>query len=252
MPIRKYYIALILWIFAFDVMYSQENRTEMYVNFRVNSYAVDTTYLDNAARTREIISYLRAINDDPSVRLLEVSFCGAASPEGSDQLNSKLARLRLDALEDMIREEIYIPDNIITYNYGYIPWDYLKEQVRDSDIRYKDEIIDILNERPRLVAHHHPGRHVDHRVLKLKQLHGGEAWLEMYQMFFARMRNAYVVFVTDRPVEVNDFSGTSDGHSVLIPDSLEDLARFMPAGNRWGGAEVLSEDKCPRLVSGNV
>lgn len=231
----RYYIALILWVLGISVAYSQEVRTEMYVNFRVNSSVVDTTYLDNAARMREIVSYLEAINEDPSVRLLEVSFCGAASPEGSAQINSKLARMRLSALEDLIRDEIYIPDHLVTYNYGYIPWDYLREQVVKSNLRYKDDIIRILDEESRMVAHHLPGHRVDQRVLKLKQLRGGEAWLELYQLFFAQMRNAYVVFVTTR-----DYSGVDDNESysdnaVLIPESIDNLVRFKPTHNHIGG-----------------
>ncbi len=168
----------------------------MSVNFRVNSCVVDTSYLDNSDCIGEIISFLRLIKEDPSIELLEVSFCGAASPEGSDELNFSLAAGRLAALEEFVRAKIDIPEHLITRKDSYIPWDYLKLQVEFSDLDHKHEILSILNEKPMMVPHHFPNRHVDHRIIKLKQLHGGLPWIEMYQLFFEHMRNAYVVFVT--------------------------------------------------------
>ena len=196
----------------------------MYVNFRVDSYTLDASYMDNSERISEITTFLQSLREDPDVNILEISLCGAASPEGSDQLNSRLAKLRLKALEDLIREEIDVPDGLITYNYDYIPWDYLRSQVEDSNLQYKDEIIRILDEDPVLVDHHYPGHKVDHRVLKLKQLDHGSAWLEMYQLFFERMRCAYVVFVTDGGVS----EYTYHDNPVLIPESIDNLSRFLP------------------------
>jgi hypothetical protein len=132
-------------MFCVNILHSQENRTEMYVNFRVNSVVIDTAYLDNAARTKEIVSYLESIRQNPSIELLEVAFCGAASPEGSDELNTYLASERLSALEALVRSQIDIPEILITRNDRYIPWSYLKSQVEGSDLKYKDEILQILN-----------------------------------------------------------------------------------------------------------
>ena len=215
-------------MFCFCVVRSQESRTEIGLNFRVNSSVVDMTYSDNADRIQEIVFFLRSIMSDPTVELLEVSFCGAASPEGSAQLNTKLARRRLTALENLVREQIEIPEHLITRDDSYIPWDYLREQVVASDLNLKNEIIAIIDEEPRLVAHHYPNRQVDHRVLKLKQLDHGSAWLDMYDLYFRDMRNAYVVFVTRGKVA----SYTSDDHPVLRPQRIEDLYEFL---NTWGG-----------------
>lgn len=238
---RKYRIALILWMFCVNILHSQENRTEMYVNFRVNSVVIDTAYLDNAARTKEIVSYLESIRQNPSIELLEVAFCGAASPEGSDELNTYLASERLSALEALVRSQIDIPERLITRNDRYIPWSYLKSQVEGSDLKYKDEILQILNEEPIMVRHHYPNRKVDHRVLKLKQLDRGSAWLELYQQYFAHMRNAYVVFVTSGEV----VSEPEEGTTVLIPESLDDLYDYVypkkekkERKNRVGGDSV--------------
>ena len=219
MALRKCCIALILLVFSVSILHSRENRTEMYVNFRVNSVVIDTTYLDNASQVKEIVSFLQSIRQNPSVELLEVVFAGATSPEGSDELNNALARKRLSTLEDLVRSEIDIPERLIKRDDCYIPWDYLRSQVEESDLTYRDEILSILDEEPVMVRHHYPNRKVDHRILKLKQLDLGSAWLELYQKYFAHMRNAYVTFVTSEKEEYE----SGECNAVLIPESLDDL-----------------------------
>lgn len=167
MRIKKYCITLILLLFGVGVAHSQRH-TEICVDFRVNSTVIDSAYSDNAVRMQEIIDFLRTIRQDSTINIVEVSFCGAASPEGSDQLNRKLARGRLTALEKLVRKEVDIPDSLITRNDSYIPWDYLKSQIEDSGLMHKDEVIAILNEESLLVDYHHPNTHIDRRIVKLK------------------------------------------------------------------------------------
>lgn len=100
---------LILLLFCTSLAHSQERRTEVCFEFRVNSMTIDSTYSDNAARMREIITFLQNVRQDSTTHIAEVSFRGAASPEGSYQLNRKLARGRLSVLERLVRQEIDIP-----------------------------------------------------------------------------------------------------------------------------------------------
>ena len=215
MHIKKYCIALILLLLGVGIAHSQETRTEICIDFRVNSAVIDPAYSDNAARMQEIIDFLRAIRQDSTINIVEVSFCGAASPEGSDQLNRRLARGRLEALEKLVRREMDIPDSLITRNDNYIPWDYLKSQIEDSGLDRKDEVIAILEEEARLVDYHHPNTHIDNRIIKLRALDGGKVWQQMNKLFFGQMRNASAVFVTYKkelaPV----------GESVAAPDTVK-------------------------------
>ena len=139
MQIKKYCITLIVLLFYAGFTYAQERRTEICVDFRVNSTMVDSAYSDNAVRMLEIIDFLRNIRQDSTINIVEVSFFGAASPEGSDQLNRRLARGRLTALEKLVRREVDIPDSLITRNESYIPWDYLKKQIEVLQAKIRKE-----------------------------------------------------------------------------------------------------------------
>ena len=215
MRIKKYCITLILLLFGVGVAHSQEKHTEICIDFRVNSTVIDSAYSDNAVRMQEMLEFLRTIRQDSTINIIEVSFCGAASLEGSYQLNRKLAQGRLSALEKFIRSEVDIPDSLITYNDSYIPWDYLKSQIEDSGLIRKDEVIAILEEEARLVDYHHPNTHIDNRVVKLRALEGGKVWQQMNNLFFDRMRNACAVFVIYKkelpPVQ----------EPIIVPDTIK-------------------------------
>lgn len=196
MGIKKYSLVFIFMLFCVASAHSQESRTEICVDFRVNSTVIDSAYSDNAARMQEIIEFIEDIRQDSTISIVEISFCGASSPEGSDQLNRRLAKDRLTALEKVIRKEVDIPESLITRNDSYIPWGFLKSQIKDSDLIRKDEVIAILEEESVLVDYHHPNTHVDNRIVKIRQLDNGKVWQQMNTLFFEQMRNACAVFVT--------------------------------------------------------
>ena len=133
-------------LFVSTCLQAQEQRTEICVDFRVNSSVIDLNYSNNKEQINQIISFLKGVSNDTTIQLLEVSFCGAASPEGSYQINRRLANGRLSSLEKIVREHVYIPDSLITRNDSYIPWEYLKSEVEKSDIENKSAVISILEE----------------------------------------------------------------------------------------------------------
>lgn len=231
MRIYKVCILLILLLFASGTAYSQENRTEIRVDFRVNSASIDRAYGKNTERLSEISAFLQRIEQDSTLTIVEVSFCGSASPEGSYQLNHKLARARLETLEDIVRREVELPDSIVTRDDSYISWEYLKEKVVESDMPQKQAILDIIAQEPQLVDYP-GGRHIDHRIVKLQKLDGGKVWRQLHTLYFERMRNACVVFITYKreiiqpiepvvpPMKV-DILQKPEVDSIIIPESKE-------------------------------
>ena len=197
MNIKNCCISLVFLLCTLGV-YGQEKRMEICVDFRVNKTNLDSSFSDNAIRVQEIISFLQEMRQDSTVRIVEVSFCGAASPEGSYQLNRQLAQGRLSSLEKLVRQEVEIPDSVITRNDSYIPWDILKSLVQDSELTHKEEVLAILEEESRLVDYHHPNTHIDNRIVKIKQLDEGRVWQQINRQFFSSMRNACTVIVTYR------------------------------------------------------
>lgn len=195
MHLKHLYITLIVLLLVVVRAHSQETHTEISVDFRVNSTIIERDFSDNSARLTQIINFLRDVENDSTTTILEVSFCGSASPEGSHQLNRNLAHKRLEALENLVRSEVDIPEEIITRDDEHISWDSLREFVVNSNIEQKQAILDIIDQEARLIDY--PGnRHIDHRVVQLQNLGDGKPWQQLNKLYFARMRNACVIFIT--------------------------------------------------------
>lgn len=236
---------LILLLLCTSLSHSQECRTVVCIEFRVNSTVIDSTYSDNAARIREIITFLQNVRQDSTTNIVEVSFRGTASPEGSYQLNRKLAHGRLSALECLVRQEVDLPDSLITRDDNYIPWDYLKSQIACSELQGKDSVLAILEEEARLTDYHHAGTHIDNRIVKLKRLDNGKVWQQMNRRFFSHMRNAYVVIVTYReeippvqePITVPAITDTEPDPVVetveTVPDTVTVTESVIPVMTEW-------------------
>lgn len=173
-----------------------EDRTEICIDFRVNSIVIDTLYMDNAERLKEILFHIDQLCRDTTRNVTQVTFSGVASPEGNYQINRNLATKRLLALEKYIRSRIEIPEKlIIRHNDTYISWDYLIAEVQRTDIPHKEEVLSILHRPPKLVPYY-SNRTVDSRVPALQKLDNGRVWAILYKRFFSKMRNACFVLIT--------------------------------------------------------
>jgi hypothetical protein len=234
---KKLHILLTILLFCGVLAHAQESHKEIRVDFRVNKTVIDTLFSDNATRVHEIVDYLNSIRQDSTITVLEVSFCGAASPEGSYQINRKLARARLESLEALVRSQVEIPDSVITRNDSYIPWEYLIDEIKASEMAYKDEILNILTEDAHLVDYYHPNTQIDERVMKLKKLDGGKVWQELNHRYFKQMRNASAVFFIYKRVQpIDPDPVVVDPEPVVIEPVIEvvtDTVAEQPVVEEW-------------------
>lgn len=192
MRIKHIILFLCFTLLFASAIYSQKQRTEVCIDFRMNSIVIDTTYMDNAARIHELNDFLRNIRQDTTVQVLAVSFKGVASPEDSYQRNRKLARGRINVVEKLVRNTIIFPDSIVFRDDRYIPWSMLKTKVANSQLKYKEEILAILEEDSVLVNYHRTGEKVDRRFVRIKQIDDGRTWSQMNNLFFKDLRHACV------------------------------------------------------------
>ena len=245
MRTNRCYTILVLTLLWASAAYSQENRSEVMVDFRVKSTRIDPTYGNNAERIREITGMLQGILNDTTVEVTRLSFCGVASPEGSYEWNRQLANGRMKALETLVRSKIEVSDSIITYDDNYIAWDYLAERVSESEMAHKHEILSILGEKPEIVKYRN-GRNIDSRIPKLQRLDGGRVWDELFRRFFSPMRNASMVIVTFKQVSpppvvvpepvIEEVEVSADTTEAVLPapvivDTVPDPT---PAVKEWG------------------
>lgn len=177
--------------------FGQESRKEVCIGFPVGNSTLDTAYGDNATRLSEVVSFLESVKKDSTLELVEVSFCGFASPDGEFATNKELAEKRRNSLERYVRERISIPNDIISRPEGFIAWERLTELIEKSDMPHKEEAINVLRNVPEF-TYNNKGVLVDSRKKHLMELQYGRTWHYMRQHFFEQIRNANVILVTVR------------------------------------------------------
>ena len=178
-------------------MFGQESRKEVCIGFPVGNSTLDTAYGDNAMRLSEVVSFLESVKKDSTLELVEVSFCGSASPEGGFAINRGLAEKRRNSLERYVRERVSLPDGIISRPEGFIAWERLAELVEVSDMPHKEEAVDVMRNVPEF-TYDNKGVLVDSRKKHLMELQYGRTWHYMHKHFFDQIRNASVILVTVR------------------------------------------------------
>lgn len=204
-------------------LFGQEQVKEVAVAFRVGNGALDTAYMDNARQLSEIVSYLKEVQEDTTLILTEVSFCGSASPEGSFLINRRLARERQTSLESYIRMRIPLPDSIVRRCDGVYAWERLAALVENSDMPYRDEAVHVLRNIPE-TTYDSRGVLIDSRKKHLMDLNYGRSWHYMLKHFFPLVRNASVVFISVRqkpePLPEPGPEITEVLHSCAVPGLL--------------------------------
>ena len=186
--------------------FGQESRKEVCIGFPVGNSTLDTAYGNNAARLSEVVSFLESVKKDSTLELVEVSFCGSASPEGGFAINRELAEKRRNSLERYVRERVSLPDGIISRPEGFIAWERLAELVEVSDMPHKEEAVDVLRKEEAVdvlrnvpeFTYDNKGVLVDSRKKHLMELQYGRTWHYMHKHFFDQIRNASVILVTVR------------------------------------------------------
>lgn len=210
----------ILWLFCVFMLVpfmgqAQVRVTEIEVDFQVNSTVIDPDFGENKEHLEKIISFIDEVNSDSTLSILQITFCGSASPEGALLHNRWLATNRLKSLEQYVRSRTEIPDNIVSYDNGYFPKEYFRILVNGMDVDHKDKILEIIDKESS-DAEIQSGAHANNRIAELMQLGEGDVWRQLYAIFHD-MRCAFAVIVTSKRPVIATFDKVD---AMPMPDSI--------------------------------
>ena len=158
----------------------------MVIHYEVASTSIDVDAFDNAATLEEIMAALNTVLDNPDRRLNRIELSGYASPEGRLQLNIELSQGRAEALRDYLMQQLpeLKRENFELIN-GAINWEGLRRKVEASDMQYRDEVLDIIDNVPAEKGRNH----------QLMGLRAGNPYRYMMKHFFPELRNACYISV---------------------------------------------------------
>lgn len=172
----------------FDVMRTEE---ALIVRFKQGGSVIDSSFKDNAKSLDQLCEVLNVIAKCPAASIGKIVLAGAASPEGPMKLNDHLAKKRAEGLQDFLNSKITLDiSQIESVNIGE-DWTGLRKIIEQSDMRYKKEVLDIINNVPVMKG----------REKQLMDLKWGRPYNYMLEHFFSELRSAgYVrVFYVSKP-----------------------------------------------------
>ena len=217
----------LLFLFVGQAYSQDDGLAHFRIRYVINRPEVDTTFVDNANRISEMEQFLQMASKDSTMHITSVMFKGTASPDGAYDFNVWLSENRLRTFKELVNKYLDIPDSIIHANVSDIPWDGFRAKVAESDLKWRDEILSIIDEGPSLVPWFN-NRRIDPRLLKLKRLYRGELWDSLKSPILRDLRYGDAVFTYYR---LQPYPPFDTQLYIDLPDrvvDLPDLWRWTP------------------------
>lgn len=160
------------------------------VYFRQNSSVIDRDYMSNGEHLDRLVEVLKDyLLDDAKVEG-KVKVHASASPEGTNQINTRLVNARAKAIANWISKQVHTG---IGYEIDFkgIDWSLLLSLVEQrEDVPYREEVLDIIKNTPENVKVN--GVVVNQRQKKIEALHNGEAYRWLLANLYPELRYASV------------------------------------------------------------
>lgn len=173
-----------------QLMFDDDRDYALKVYFPQAVSKLDPDMEDNAATLAKLLDAIKKLEASPDSRVEHVVVAGFASPEGSFQLNDRLAWNRASALKKYVTDNSTLDSEIIHIYNGVEDWYGLRMLVEKSDMADKQAVLDIMDSTP--IADE---KDRAKRENELKKLDGGRTYNYMLKNFFPELRNASYIKV---------------------------------------------------------
>lgn len=159
---------------AFLVPVASNNREEnvnLYIHFPWDQAVILPDFRDNRAELEKIDRSMQRVLRGRPGRMQRVALTGYASPEGSYPYNTRLAGRRVQAVKDYIQRQYPVGEVLVVTDTVPEDWQGVRRWAQASDLKYKDDVIDIIDRTPNPDARDNRLRRLDksatyHRLLR--------------------------------------------------------------------------------------
>ncbi len=128
-----------------EAVKSREVKGSAFVDFPVNKIVIYPQYRNNMVELNRILATINSVRDDKDVTITALSIKGFASPEGSYQHNTYLARERTAALMKYVQDLYHFDKSIVSTSFEPEDWMGLRNYVANSNLDNKNAILDLID-----------------------------------------------------------------------------------------------------------
>lgn len=150
-----------------------------YLDYAVGSSVIRPDFHDNYRELSKIRTALDTLLADPHAKIVSVELVGYASPEGSTELNDRLAMERAAALKNYLKANYTnLPAGLVTVRSGGEDWDGLRRLAAASAMRDKGAVLGVLDS----------DRSDTEKKVQLRALGGGAPYAVLLRDFYPQLR----------------------------------------------------------------
>lgn len=189
------WITLIVLMFNLhsSPLYAQQIEDHLDIYFRQDVSDIEEEVRDNKSNLKRLSLLFDEIIADSLVNISRIEINSWTSPEPGEKYNKKLSIRRSEAIKAYILGRWDIPDSLLVANGQGVAWDKLRDIVAQSDMQYRDEVLDIIENVPvetwrRINTSDRWLTLVDSRLKQLMDLRDGRAYKYLYDNIFPLLR----------------------------------------------------------------
>lgn len=178
---RKYHILLTtIALLTASLASAQVQRDSVKVYFRQGQSVFEPFFNGNVRRLNDFTNRAKALQRDTLVTLERVMVIASASPEGSAEVNERLAYNRAQKIADYLHQNFTFDQNAFEVYFNDLDWDLFQRLVEeDHYIPMRWELLSLIRER-------------DLKRIKVERFQ--RSWDYMLDNIFPEMRTTLVVF----------------------------------------------------------
>lgn len=160
----------------------EESLTAM-ITFPVNKTNLNLNLGNNRSEVKRIDKKLQELTTNSSLTVDALSLTGYASPEGNADLNQRLSEGRVKSIAAyLVRTYPRFKDHYTSRAMG-ADWDGLRAAIEESSVDYKEQIIQIIQERA-----------ASERTAALRAIDNGKTYAHLLQTYYPPLRRTVITF----------------------------------------------------------
>ena len=164
-------------------------KAEYPIFFRIGNSKIDPMFRENAASLNGIMKLL----EDQSIMVNKIVMVSTTSPEGSNKVNTSLAKKRSEAVTEYFKSRSTLMEGRIEISSQLFTWSDLADQIRDdNELPNREQVIYIMENTP---AEKIPS--------VLKGLNRGNTYKYLEKKYLANMRSSGCLMVYYTSIERN-------------------------------------------------
>ena len=129
-----------------DATKTRELSGRAFVDFVVNRTEINPTYRNNRVELGKITATIDSVRSDKDVTVKRITIKGFASPEGSYENNTRLAKGRTESLKQYVRNLYHFSNDFISTAYEPEDWEGLRAFVETSGLEHRSEILAVIDD----------------------------------------------------------------------------------------------------------